>query len=189
MADQQNSTIRGVKIESLNWATAYEGTREDLIAAGIGLHVDLLPDGTKRDKRGRCIRRCEGQINGRKVTTTWMRERGKYAVYVHRTPDEEKRLLAAEEARDLQNGGAKRMAQKEFDYGAGFLIRAFNMTDDPDRPYRFSEEAKAKVKEHLQKVMWWFENGGFEPRFGAIASGDSEFQRFMSRLPKGANKK
>jgi len=188
-AKAQIDAAAGVQTEQYAYATLYEGTREALLAAVPGLLPELFADGSERNKRGQVVRQRIGAIDGREVRTTWLRERGKYSVYVYRNPEEREQFEAADVQRrqnerardDILRVGPRGRAKACLD-GAGIsLIMAFNMTDDSTRLYGFSAEAKARVKEHFQKIMWWFENGGFEPRLGAVASGDSEFQRFMAR--------
>lgn len=200
MAVAQTSTIPGVRTWQGVFAIGYEGKLDDLLAAVPGLDAHMFADGAKRDKRGRVVRKGDGVVDSRTVQTKWLRERGRYQVYVRRTPEEreqfeEENRVAAREAPNrafaeysrqrrleaLANGTLQDEARACFT-GAGIsLIMAFNMTDDPDRPYCFPEATKTEAKKHFLALRKLFEEGGFEARTGALTQADPEFQRFVQR--------
>ena len=81
--------------------------------------------------------------------------------------------------------GPRVMAKTMLD-GAGIsLVMAFNMTNDPAKPWRFPAETQTKAARLVQEIIALFERGGFEERRGPVAQADGEFQRFMQRAAGG----
>jgi len=77
--------------------------------------------------------------------------------------------------------GPRKMAQTMLEGGCISIIAAFNMTDDPARPWRFPKEAHAEAARLLQELGALFEAGGFEEHRGPVVEADETFQRFMDR--------
>ena len=70
--------------------------------------------------------------------------------------------------------------------GAGIsVVMAFNMTNDPAKPWRFPAETQTKAARLFQEILQLFEHGGFSEQRAPIAQVDGEFQRFMRRAAEG----
>lgn len=188
MVERLDTSHPGVRANDYSWGMLYEGQREALTAAGIVRDPTLFADDSKRTKAGKIVRIRTAVIDGRKVQVSWHRERkgAFYAVYVHYTP-EERRLREEEEclARGRKSESIERActplgeAKAIFDGMGMSMIMAFNMANDPARPYRFPAETHELVKALYHELRRLFENGGFRPSLAPIVEGNPDFQRFM----------
>lgn len=70
-------------------------------------------------------------------------------------------------------------AQRIIDDAGLRLIMAFNMTDDPSRPWRFPKATQERVRDLFGEILQAFEDGGLQERSAGLAAQDAGFQRFM----------
>jgi hypothetical protein len=87
--------------------------------------------------------------------------------------------------REMVEIGPRKMAQTFLEGGCISIIAAFNMTDDPARPWRFPKAAHVEAARLLQEIGALFERAGFEESRAPAAQVDGEFQRFMRRAAEG----
>lgn len=77
--------------------------------------------------------------------------------------------------------GPRKMAHTMLEGAAISAIMAFNMTDDPAKPWRFPKETHAKAARLLQELMALFESGGFAEHRGPVVQVDAAFQAMMAK--------
>lgn len=208
MADNAEAKARRerIEVEERHWATVHCGTREALITAGLarpeqfpgepgcGKTSTVFPAaGAERKKQ---IRRRSTYLYEVAFYKTGEETAAYMAAFQAESAAAQEKLRTEEERRyaeagrrlkraALADGGPRGMAMAAMAGAAVSLAMAFNIKDDPDRPYGFPAETKAAVRDHLDRIMELFKHGGFEPRLGAVAAGDPEFQRFMQRAAPG----
>jgi hypothetical protein len=97
----------------------------------------------------------------------------------------ERKSFIARMSQEAVQIGPRVVARTMLD-GAGIsLVMAFNMTNDPAKPWRFPAETQAKAARLFQEIIVLFERGGFEESRAPAAQADSGFQRFMRRAAEG----
>jgi hypothetical protein len=84
-------------------------------------------------------------------------------------------------SQDMVAIGPRKMAHTYLEGGCISIIAAFNMTDDPARPWRFPKETHDKAVRLLQEISELFGAGGFEDARGAVVQADSAFQDLMAK--------
>lgn len=77
--------------------------------------------------------------------------------------------------------GPRKVARTFLDGGCMSIIAAFNMTEDPARPWRFPKESHAQAARLLQEIVALFERGGISEASAPIAEGDAAFQAFIAK--------
>lgn len=82
----------------------------------------------------------------------------------------------------LQRGepGLRELAQNLLRDGCYLLEAAFNLTEDPECPYRFSDEARLEVQGSIVKLLRQMQTPITVARAG-IAAQDPDFQRFIAK--------
>jgi len=96
----------------------------------------------------------------------------------------ERKGITARMSQEMVAIGPHVMAKAMLD-GAGLsLVMAFNMTNDPARPWRFPAETQTKAARLFQEILQLFDQGGFSEHRAPIAQTDREFQRFMQRAAR-----
>jgi len=93
----------------------------------------------------------------------------------------ERKSFTARMSQEAVQIGPHALAKTMLD-GAGIsLVMAFNMTNDPAKPWRFPAETQTKAARLFQEILQLFEHGGFSEQRAAAAQADGEFQRFIKR--------
>jgi len=199
MADAKATTSR-LKITEAFWGTIYAGTKEELIARGVVRDAALFADGTEKDARGRTMRQKRSEQDGCEIRVTWLRESGRYEARVHCSEEESARrskkdLMQFEQERAAHRSqrqtieaaelGPRKLAKACFDGVALSLVMAFNMQNDPARPWRFPAETQERAKQLYHELQELFENGGMREERAQLAQADGGFQRFLSRAMGG----
>lgn len=77
--------------------------------------------------------------------------------------------------------GPRKVARTMLDGGCISIIAAFNMTDDPARPWRFPKETQAAAARLLQQLVALFDRGEISEHSAPIAQDDAAFQALMAR--------
>ena len=93
----------------------------------------------------------------------------------------ERKGITARMSQEMVAIGPHVMAKAMLD-GAGLsLVMAFNMTNDPAKPWRFPAQTHAQAARLFQEILQLFEHGGFSEQRAAAAQADGDFQRFVLR--------
>lgn len=89
--------------------------------------------------------------------------------------------INAKMSQEMVELGPRKIAHTLLEAAALSAIGAFNMTDDPARPWRFPKETHTRVARLLQEIMVLFEQGGFSEHRGPVVQVDAAFQALMAK--------
>jgi hypothetical protein len=77
---------------------------------------------------------------------------------------------------------ARQQADCLLEVGCVTLIGAFNLCNEPTRPWGFPSQTGDKVHALLKEIYALFQLGGFEEHLSSMAQGDVQFQRFLKNI-------
>lgn len=207
-ARQPEFASLGIEVDERDWAVVYEGTREALIASGLA-KAGQFPGEPGCGKTSTVF---PGEGDRRKIKVSIARVRaGKaiaFQVAVYRTKAEyeahwekwnaesearrreyqaecDARLAASRRdltQKALAEVGPRGIADAALKGALVGIMRAFNLTGDPDMPYTFDDETIGRAKYLGQRLLQLFEEGTLTPQLGAVAQGDADYQRFMGTV-------
>lgn len=175
----------------------YSGTKEELFAAGVAKPEWFADVGKHEPRRARYVRTWRFRDAGLRHTLTWRRD-GTFELFIARHEPEAPNgdqvadfaTFAKEFSRDrferalAEPDGLRMLGLKDLDAGLQFIVMAFNLTDDPGRPYSFSETVKEEVKQRIAEIfrLWKANSASMIVRTAGMAARDPQLQRFLGGL-------
>ncbi|MBI4293640.1 MAG: hypothetical protein HY661_19360 [Betaproteobacteria bacterium] len=177
MNSERMNIAPGVTRTNSKWGYSLEGTKENLLRAGLALPEWFLDGKVVIRKNGRVKRYVEITHEGRKGTCL-QPARGLCRVSFSWTAEESERR--EQEGKLRASMTPRELAKPHLDAGLQLLIRAFNMTDDLDHGYGFSAAVRSRALTLVRELYALFMESKIESRSTSLGESDPSFQRFMA---------